>query len=384
MTTKELVQQIISFRSEEYPVVSFYLNIDVEQQSSGAYKISAKDLTKQVKEWMKQHENELTREVINSLNQDIDKFLTAVNSLPIPNSARGYVVFTCSGEGFWQELFLPAPVKSLVRIGVDPFVRILTNILDQYKRYGLVIIDRSRVVAAEVYMNEVIAMEEASDEVPKKVRYGGWRGYDEARIKRHVGEHIFEHLKNAAIFVDEFFKARPIDRLILSGTPELLGEFESLLPEVLARKVIARRTSDVHTNNKKDILAIVKEVEDSLRATEEKEIVDRIINERNKNGNAAIGLYEVIRALHANAIQTLVVAEGYAEKGFRCLGCHYLSTNEEKCPVCEKPMNPEEDIIDELIEEAFMKRADVRHIHHTELFPKIKNIAALLRFKIPL
>lgn len=384
MLKEGVIQQIINYHCEDYPVVSFYLNVVPERQPGGAYKIAAKDLVKEIKQWIKQNEKELNREKINSLQEDIEKFLQAVNKLALPTSARGYVVFSCNGKGLWEELFLPLAVDNLVMISADPFVRPLINILERYKSYGLCMVDRSRMLCAELYINEVVGVEEMTEEVPKKVRYGGWQGYSEARIQRHVEERVFWHLKNAAAFAIDFFKNRSIERLIVSAPAALISDFEALLPDSLRRRIVAHRSTDLFSNNKKDLLSMVKEIDDSLREEEEKMLVEKIISEREKSGNGVIGLYESLRSLEAGAILTLVVGEDYAEKGFRCRSCGYLSIVEGSCPLCAKPLRAEKDIIDELIAEALRRGANIKHLYNKQLTAKIQNIGALLRFKPPI
>ncbi len=381
MITRELIDDVLQFRSERYPVVTFFLNIAIEQQQRGAHKIAAKDLVKEARRQLKANEQSPSREREQSLNKDCERFLASVDGITPPPGAEGYAVFACNGEGFWKQCFLPRQMKNTVKLGVDPFVRILTNIFDQYKRYGLCVIDRSNALVAEVYMNVVRDIEEMSEEVPKRVRYGGWQGYSEARIKRHVEEHVFEHLKSAAAFAAEFFKNRDIERLVIHAPSQLNGDFEQLLPETLRRKVIARKMKDVYINNKNDIIKIVRDVDGTLRKQGEEEIVTKLYNEHEGNGNAAMGLYEVLRAQEAGAVQRLVVAEGYSEKGYRCLSCGHMSSVEETCRMCDKTMNREDDIVDELIEGAMNKGAEVVHVHDDTLAEKINNIGAFLRFK---
>ncbi len=281
MLSESLVQQIIRFHGEQFTVVSFYLNVDAGQnQPLSAYKIAAKDLIKEIRTWIKNHEEILNREQLNSLNEDIEKIQTIINKISLPIMAQGYALFSCSGKGFWQEVFLPLPVKNMVMIGTNPFVRPLSNILDQYKRYGLCMVDRSRMLVAEVLPNEVTALEEMTEPVPKKVRYGGWQGYAESHIQRHVEEHIYLHLKHSATFATEFYKNRTIERLIIIAPPPVLSHFEELLPDVLRRKIIARFPLDIFTNNKKELVNIVRKINDSLKEEEEQSLVEKIITER--------------------------------------------------------------------------------------------------------
>ena len=123
MITRELIQSISNFNSELFPVLSFYLDVDVPQQNTGAYKIAAKGLSKSVREWVKANSPGLAREQIQSVNKDVEKYLARIAELSIPTGASSYVVFTCTGEGFWRELFLPRSFQNTVKIGVDPFVR---------------------------------------------------------------------------------------------------------------------------------------------------------------------------------------------------------------------------------------------------------------------
>ena len=177
MITRELIQELSRFESKSFPVVSFFLNLDVDQVSTGAYKIAAKGLAKEVKQGIKDKEKEYSREQVKSLTSDIEAFIDAVNSLQIPARARGFVMFTCSGEDFSRKMYLPRPVADFVKIGADPVIRLLTNTFDQFKHFGICTVDNTRALAAAAYMNTFDAIEEMKDDIhTQRSRYGGGTG----------------------------------------------------------------------------------------------------------------------------------------------------------------------------------------------------------------
>jgi peptide subunit release factor 1 (eRF1) len=77
-----------------------------------------------------------------------------------------------------------------------------------------------------------------------------------------------------------------------------------------------------------------------------------------------------------------VVQSDFRTAGKLCPNDHYLSTYLGKCPLCDGEMEPVEDLVDEMVEEAIAQNAEVEHVFtHHDGFTE-HGVGAVLRFTL--
>jgi peptide chain release factor subunit 1 len=376
------IEKLLNFKGETYKTSSFYLNVDGSKYTPKDYETITKNLIKERR--LELEAEHLPHTVMKSLEEDFEKIEHFVVEEFKRNNTRGLAIFSCSGKDFWQVYQLPRPVKNVLVIGNDPYIRPLTVLLDEYHRYCLVLVSRDKARIFEVYLGEILEHFKVFDEeVPGKVRIAGWYGLEEKRIERHIEYHVYRHLKQVADRVFDFFKEKRFDYLVIGGRSDILPEFERCLHSFLIKRLVARLDLDVETpinEIKTQILQIEKDVEQK----QEVQLVTRLMEEVATGGFGVSGLQDTLKALYVGNIHTLLVEEDFSAPGLECRTCGLLTTVEEKsCPICQGPLEEVPDVVDEAIEEVYRQRGEVEHISNNPILRQLGRIGALLRFKMP-
>ena len=80
-------------------------------------------------------------------------------------------------------------------------------------------------------------------------------------------------------------------------------------------------------------------------------------------------------------MQTLLITRYLSKSGRMCPKCSFLYADESTCPVCRVKTSAIEDVVDEAVEAALDKDAQVRHITPPSELSQHGDIGAILRYK---
>jgi peptide chain release factor subunit 1 len=255
MITRETLSELMSFNPEEYLTTTLYLQID---GSSPSYAIELKELVKQRKAELKQQR--LPAPLQRSLSSDFRKVTEYITLKFSKERVKTVVIFSCSAKKFWKEVTLQLPLRSQLAVAPRFNLRPLTLVLDNYSRFLIILLDRAKARLFEAYAGEIAEYTNISDEVPSQVRMGGFSGYEEKRIQRHIEDHVRRHFKHVSDKAFDLFKKFSHDHVILSGTEQNTSEFRSYLPSTMADRL----AGEFHA----EIYAPIKEISDHTNRLE--------------------------------------------------------------------------------------------------------------------
>ena len=377
MITRETLSDLMSFDPEHYLTTTLFLTIDGGPTPS--YSIEVKDLIGQRRKQLK--ELALSDEVRKSVQSDLRKIRDYIELKFERNGIRTLVIFSCSARKFWQVITLPLALPSQICVASRPMLRPLTMLLEEYRRFLVILVERSKARLFETYAGEIREYTDIMDEVPGKVRVGGYGGYDERKIERHIEDHVRRHFKRVADAAFDLWKRYSHEAVVLLGSEQNTNEFHHFLHNTLHDRIVGSETEEI-TAGTKEILERVMSLERKLKNLEDKKLLQRLFNEVNSGGLGIVGLDSTIRALQQGQVNFLVVQEGYEKEGYRCLNCNSLSTRNGSCDYCGGRTQMVSDIVDEAVQECMTQGCQVRFIS----LPKSDlaaagQIGAMLRFK---
>lgn len=374
MTPQE-IQSLLARSWENLYITTFYLNVDGSKGSKKDPLITTKFLLKQGKEKMKSLS--LSRQARSSLEEDLRKILSYVEFEFDRKGHRGLALFSCQGMGFFKALPLSIPVGNFLTMEKKCYVTPLLLSREQGKDLCLLLIDRSKSKLLEWNNGELVEHSTIFDEVPQRVREGGWYGLQEKRIARHVEDHVHQHFKKVAVTLFEFFKERHFEGLFLGGPKEAVQDFIPHLHTDLQKRLLA--TLDLPVESPvSSLIQVMREMAERLRLREEEELVKRLKEQFDK-GLANCGAKEVLEALAQGQVQSLVIKAGATLQGYACATCEHLSVEKGECPGCGGDLSLQEDILPRILESAISQHAQVVHARLVQL-PSA--ISALLRFSL--
>lgn len=378
LSSREQIENLSKFKSDSFLTTSFYLKTDKSRMTKKEIALSSKNLFRNGKSQLDQME--VSKDKEESISQDLEKITHFCSKRLSSHNFSGLAIFSCSGQDFWELFNLPTSPLNRIIFDQNPYIRPLSAILDQHHRIFALTFDRREAKWYDIFMGEISLLENLIEDVPSKVREGGWKGYESKRIERHIATHLHDYFKKIAQKTFELFKKNHFDWLFLGCREKYRSDFEPLIHPYLKARLkswLKAMPSDSPTAVLKESLGLEKK----LKKGEEDEIVHRLISELEKGGLATSGLKRTLRSLNRGEAQTLITTRDFSKPGRICPKCSFLFVDELRCPSCKRKTNPLVDVIDEAVEAAMDKNCQVRHIIPPSKLDRFGKIGAFLRYK---
>jgi len=385
-------------RGEDGLVVSLYL----DQGFRSDYESELNSLIREKKKQFKKYDfPNRRRKLTNRLFAELEE---RVEQLGRPEE-RGLFVCFC-GEDFWKEYQLPFSLPSKLIVEPEPYIRPLIGVLEQYKRYCLVVVDRKEAKISTYHLGKfqetdvVLASgvpgQVSEDDTGKGARgslkgksgtgreaWGGWR---ETKIQHHIEDHLQRYLKNLSVKLFRFVRKRGIDYLVLAGPKGEKGEIiNALKPHLhsdLKKKIIGAFPGDSRVEEN-ELRERFHEVVKDFKHSRERKILERLLEEADRpSGLGVLGPEDTLVALRKGQVRILAIGQDSELAGWICPDDYYLSLEEESCPVCGSDLKLTEDMFGHMVWEAIDQRSEIRFVKtdENERFNEAQ-VGGLLRFR---
>ncbi len=375
MLTRIELEQLSKYHNPDYPVTSFYLNIDKGRPDEAKVEVRLKNVLAQIEE----QRDRWTKAQMESVERDVERIRAFVRDQRV-RGGQGVVAFACSADNFWQAYAFPRRVGNHVHLDHQPYVKPLFSILTYYEPVCTVLVGKRK---ARVFVTRGDQIEEPSDvltEIPKRHDQGGWA---QARLQRRHNEAVTHHLKTTADRIFDLYQRIKFDKLLVAGTEELVSQFEEYLHPYLRERLVGTFPLGM-TAGTKMVHEHTRRVVDELVQKEALELVERVESESGAQGLGVVALPGTLRAVQQGQVHILLVTEGFAESGKRCRQCGHLTVREqEMCSYCGGELAPVMDIVQAVADQAFDQGCEVRFLDGQagERLAKLGGIGALLRFR---
>ena len=368
--TQDVIRSLAGFKAQQTPVVSLYLDVD------GRRFVRPKDY--------EVHLDHLLKEAAGHTNGhkpaavDLDRIESHVKGGLDRSRTRGLVIFSCAAQDLWTVFELPMPVRNQLVVNATPHVRQLETVLDEYERFGVLLADKQRARMFVFELGELVDKSELFDQLPRhEDDKGDW---DRDHVRDHVKDAAHKHLKRAAEVAFHVFQEQGFDHLIMGAPEEIAHELEGVMHPYLRERIAERLTVPVGASDA-TIRAAAFQVEEQVERRKKAAMVERLREAANAKGGLGVtGLDKVLSALVERRVDTLIVSEGYEAPGWRCRACGHLTTKGRNCPLCEKPMELVDDVVEEAVEDAVSQSCRVCVCMGNPDLDVMGRIGALLRF----
>jgi len=214
--TADMVRSLAARKSTTGPIVSLYLDVD------GQRHIRARDY---------EHElDRMLREVrergggAEAAEADLRRVEAFVKAGIDRSRTRGIAVFASSADALFETVELAVGVRNHLAVDHIVHIRQLEGLLERYRRYGVLLIDRQRARLMVFRAGEVHDRSELFDELPRHDDDGG--GWDRDHVRDHAEAQAQHHLRRAAQAAFSLHQERPFDHLVLSGPEAAVNDVE--------------------------------------------------------------------------------------------------------------------------------------------------------------
>jgi peptide subunit release factor 1 (eRF1) len=377
--SRDPVEALSKFRGDPFWTTSFYLDTDKGTYTKKEIGLAFKNCLAEGRARL--DALALPKDRRDSLLEDINRIAAFGAQSLAGHGQAGLAIFSCAGKKLWEVFGLPHGPRNRLLFDQNPYLRPLVAILEKYRRLCVFLAGRREAKWYEVYMGEIAPLHELTSDVPGRVKVGGFEGTEGKKIERHLEAHVLDHLKKAAQLTFDLFKKSKFDALLVGCEERYCAELEPLLHTYL-RERLAGRLKSRPGDPPAAILKEAVRAEEAFEQKKEEETVQALVAELERGGRACSGLKDTLRHVNQGDVQALVVSHNYSREGRLCRACGFLYAEETTCPVCEKPTAAVLDVVDEAIEAALARNAQVRHVTPPTKLDHYGKIGALLRYKV--
>ena len=309
-------------------VLSVYLNVDQSHRSNSnrGFEKQLKNLTSSIRSTI-QDAPELER--FRAAAHHIEDFVSAYEP-----RARGLVMFFDGTDGFFWHQEIGVPIHTQARWDRELFLQPLANALDQFERYGVVLVDRARLRLFTVFLGEI---EEFTRE-----------GFGpNAQLRRVIKD------------VDWLVQTKQVHWLVLAGASEITSELRGMLPKRLALRVFGAVDVAIDAAAR-DVLSATRAIADEYERGTEAQTVKELVGAAGRNEKTVAGLGRTLKAINSDRVWELIYSEGLASPGFECVKCAALFSQEKtSCAYCGGSVDPVSDVVERAVEHAVRKGAKI-------------------------
>jgi peptide chain release factor subunit 1 len=285
--------------------------------------------------------------------------------------------FACWALDFAQGYVLPVAPPDMLRVGASPYLRPLAEMQDEHENFVIVAADNrgTRIFAVTSAVPE--ARDRVRGDVKNRVKKGGW---SQMRYARRREKQLHAYAKEVAEVLAQMERNEDFDRIVLLGSKEALAEIREALPAEVARKVVGEQAVNLHEGE-----GALFEKAYGLFFDEEREaerrLWDRIREEVHREGLAATGPGEVLKAALAGRVDSLLVTRDAKLAGTRCRDCDAVIHEARKsCAACKSSSVFEVDLVNTLVRQMELTRGGVEFTDPIPGLSKLGDVAALLRW----
>jgi peptide chain release factor subunit 1 len=372
---EQLLEKLLEFESASAPVISLYLDARVDQNGKRNF---LPFVRKQLNERAKTYDNNTPER--QSFDEDLVRIMRYLDE-GIKTTANGVAIFACAGHNdFFEVGEFEAPFeRNRVFVSDRPHVYPLARMVDQYRRYAVVLADTNRAHLFVFAAGRAVEEQTVENVKTKKTRVGGW---SQARYQRHVENYHLHHAKEVVEMLERTVKDENIEHIILAGDETaVIPLLREQLPKPLEEKVIDALSLGIDTPEHE----LFDETLKAFRAHDaltDMEKVERLFNEYRADDLGVAGVTETLAALSNGQVEEMLIVNS-AEK---------LQYDEEEVKKVLELYQVDEElpaeldqrtIADELVRRAnVLSSARVTFIEDDRRLEQVGGVGALLRYRI--
>ena len=365
------IRKLVDRPETEAPVTSVYLNTDGARfPKAGDYEARLDALLRD----LRKAADELGDPRRDAVIADCDAISRWVRNDFTRGDVRGIALFASGGEIF-ETVQVAIGVRNIARINSTPYVVPLEALLGRHHHIGLVIVERDKARIVRYQMGRALEYQDVASDVHGQHKQGGW---SQLRYEKNIAHEVLHHFKDTVEVLRLLHAEAPLDALVLAGPHEEAMNFSKQLHPYLQQIVHGDPISVAPLSSLAELKERLVEIEQSLVSSRRSHLLQRLAAAQGTAEKAARGLRHVLEATNSKAVEVLFVVEGAGQPGYKS-STGMLALHEADAAAYGEPVEPVEDLIDEVIEEA------VRGGAHIELFRDEVRldghpVAALLRF----
>jgi peptide chain release factor subunit 1 len=372
---ERLLNKLLEFEPASAPVLSLYLDARADEHGKQTF---MPYLRKQLNERAKSYE--LRTPERESFDRDAERIMAYVENALEP-ALNGVAIFACSAANDYFEVgTFEAPfTRNRLFVSDRPHVYPLARVIDEYRRYAVVLADTNRARIFVFATGKAVEEESVENVKTKRTSVGGW---SQARYQRHEENYHLHHIKEVIDVLERVVNEEGIEHVILAGDEEtVVPLFRDQLPQALSEKVIDAVSLGIDTPEH-ELLEETSKVFKRHDSLTDMQKVERLLNEYRADDLGVAGVPDTLAALSNGQVEEMLISAS----------ANSLVYDEEEVKKVLKLYEPDQPLTEELnqriIADELVRRANllssarVTFIEDDARLAQLGGVGGLLRYRI--
>jgi hypothetical protein len=315
------------------PVLTVYLDTDRAKQTNRGlkpgYLIRLESQAKSITQIVSPDDQELFRKQLQRTRAYLKRQ---------PLRCRGVVIF--AGRDSWKFVPLQVEVEDEIHWGTPALAQLLW-LLDEHKRYGVVVPGRKRARFFLYWLGEVRELEEKEFRLePSKKKEMGPVSRLGVRLSRGTNRDVFEHHvaaeyahydRQIAERIGRWVAAEQLESVFLVGLAEMVKAIRKEVAPTLIEKIVLIE-EDLGWVSRTELLDRIEPAIVSHKRKCEMASVDAMLADPR---NVVLGVDEALVQLQQGKIRGVVIIKGLNGSLQQCMNCSWADrTADPICPAC--------------------------------------------------
>ncbi len=360
------LQELAEREGGKTPILSLYLNVDPHGRTADESRLCLRQLLAQA----------AGQGVVPADVERIERFFDHEYN----RQGRSVACFSHAETGFWRVYTPLVPIDDFVFVGQRPYITPLSDILDEYERFGVITVDREGARAFIYHLGELEDSAGTMGAEVKRHKQGGWGAQ---KLQRHEDGEARHNLKDAAEWADGYLRDHDVRRVVLSGSDGNVALFREVLPRPLQDKVVGQFSIDMNASPT-EVWERSYEIAYAAQRRLERQLIEQAVTAAHKGGPGRIGLADTLDALQQGSAYHLLVDRSFHAPGWQCKNCRAIITDEGvgagPCPYCGRDRAPTTDAVNTAIHRAVECGIKVSVLQGDATLAAAGGIAAVLRY----
>jgi peptide chain release factor subunit 1 len=252
------------------------------------------------------------REERAGLERDIERVREFLNN-DLDPAVHGVIIIANDAMHVFEPFVLALPVETSVSLGPTPSLRKLTQAVEDYPRYAVLLADQQDAILTIINRaSRIASVEIQGDDMVHHHKQGGWSQ------RRFQARHEARRASFARAIAEETRRALSdggIDMLVLAGGEVMTSALNAEFHDEVKKRIVGTLNLDIRTSQSELIDATTPIVERAERKREF-EIVQAVLDEAGAGNRGVLGIDDTLEALQRGQVMTLVMSSQFDMPGW--------------------------------------------------------------------
>jgi hypothetical protein len=260
-----------------------------------------------------------------SLRDDLELIRTFLDDEVDPASQSVGIV-ACAARNVFETLQLGLALENNVLLGPTPSLSILMRLAEDYAPYAVLLVDQHEatlIFLSQSRRDRSVWLE--SSDYPRKQQAGGW---SQRRFQARADERVSAFAQDIAEEVRKALEESGTKVLVLAGDEVMTSALDEQFHQDVKDRIAGTVRLDIRASEQEIVEATMPLVE-AFEREQESEAVRLLHENRGSGGLAALGSDEVLAALQAGQVMTLVMTDDFSKPGWADYSMHLFGAGKK-------------------------------------------------------